>query len=262
MKSAWALIILQIAAFHPVWVWYVKRIRDGSDEPWGIVALGACVVLTTLHRSEEDAATGHFTVPAAATFIYAITFPFVPPLISACLAVTALGSAIGLIRYGSPFHLPMWGLLLLSLPVIASLQFYLGYPMRLCSGAVTAPMLGLLGYSVTQEGSCLRFGAELLSIDPPCSGVKMLWTGLFIAFCTAWCYGLSNSRICILAGLTIVGVIVANGVRGASLFFVELASNQMPRFTHDAVGLIVFALLAVGILVAARCMKGRVKCGA
>ena len=34
-----AAIIVLLAAFWPVWVWYARRIVDGSDEPLGLGAL-------------------------------------------------------------------------------------------------------------------------------------------------------------------------------------------------------------------------------
>ena len=33
------ILAMQGVAFWPVWRWYGERITDGSDEPWGIVAL-------------------------------------------------------------------------------------------------------------------------------------------------------------------------------------------------------------------------------
>lgn len=39
------LIVAQLAAFWPVWCWYVSRMTDGSDEPLGILALITVLVL-------------------------------------------------------------------------------------------------------------------------------------------------------------------------------------------------------------------------
>src|SRR5262245_66212483 len=41
---AWLMVV--VAALWPVWSWSVARFRDGSDEPWGIVAIGALAALT------------------------------------------------------------------------------------------------------------------------------------------------------------------------------------------------------------------------
>ena len=160
MKGVWALILLQAAAFHPVWVWYVKRIRDGSDEPWGPIALGVCILLTAADGTEGESGMRRFTIPALFTFAYAITFPFVPPLISACLAVIAIGSSIGLLRYGAPFHAPIWGLLLLSLPIIASSTILFRLPDALVLGRAHSAHVGTIGFDVNS-------GGELPSLRPP-----------------------------------------------------------------------------------------------
>jgi exosortase/archaeosortase family protein len=262
LNYMWALLVLQMGAFYPVWLWYTRRIGDISDEPWGLLALAACAAFAVLDRPSKKAQCDRLALPAALTLVYAFTFPFAPHLARACMAVTAIGCTIGILRYGSAFHMPMWGLLILSLPVIPSLQFYLGYPLRVCSGAITAPLLQLSGFAVVQEGSCLRYGAELLAIDAPCSGVHMLWTGLFLTFSMAWYRRLNNWKTIMFAAFTVLAIIPANALRAASLFFVESAQRQLPPWCHEIVGLTVFAMLAVGLLCLCRHLKGDVPCEA
>jgi len=43
VHPAW-LLALQAAALWPIWLWYAKRTADGSDEPWGLLALGAVLL--------------------------------------------------------------------------------------------------------------------------------------------------------------------------------------------------------------------------
>ena len=260
LNLIWALLVLQMISFYPVWGWYIRRIGDTSDEPWGLVALGACVALAALDKPSEETRYSCLALPALLTLVYAIAFHFMPHLARACIAVTAIGCTVGMIRYGSPFHLPMWGLLILSLPVIPSLQFYLGYPLRVCSGSIAAPLLQLSGFAVFQEGSCLRYGTELLAIDAPCSGVHMLWTGLFLTFSMAWYRKLNNWKTFVFAAFSVLAIIPANALRAASLFFVESAQGQLPALCHEIVGLTVFAMLAMGLLWLCRKLKGDVPC--
>ena len=48
---SWLLLAAMVAAPWPVWRWYVARLSDGSDEPFGLVALLAEWFITKLeHR--------------------------------------------------------------------------------------------------------------------------------------------------------------------------------------------------------------------
>ena len=73
------------------------------------------------------------------------------------------------------------GLMLLALPIIPPLQFYVGYPLRLATAFVSARLLSLHGLSIDAVGTCLDWNGTLIAVDAPCSGVRMLWTGLYLA---------------------------------------------------------------------------------
>ncbi|HSD27220.1 MAG TPA: archaeosortase/exosortase family protein [Vicinamibacteria bacterium] len=241
-----ALLLVQAAAFWPVWVWYAKRASDGSDEPWGLVPLLLAVLLFgRLPRAESPALS--LRAGALATLLYAAAFPLAPPLLRAALALVALALTAAPLRdsAGSAAHL---GLLLLSLPVMASLQFYLGLPLRAASGLVAAALLSLSGFSVVADGTCLRFGSELLAIDAPCSGVRMLWGATFLALALAALLRLPLARTVALTAATVGTVVVANGVRAAALFFPEAGILVAPPWAHSAIGFVTFAGVAFLVL--------------
>ena len=146
---------------------------------WASRALLALFALSAGRRDAAPAPPRRWeTLPATlALLAYAASFPFVPPLASALLAFAALGFSWSLWRHGTPFRPWTLGLALLGLPMAASLQFYLGYPMRVASGAVALVLLRLSGIPVVREGVYLRWGGELVMIDAPCSGIRMLWAG-------------------------------------------------------------------------------------
>jgi hypothetical protein len=95
--------------------------------------------------------------------------------------MTALTFTLSVWCFGKTFYVGLWSLLLLSLPSVASLEFFLGYPLRVLVGEATAFLLQMQGLDVWREGVCLHFGEKLIWIDAPCSGIKMLWFGLFLA---------------------------------------------------------------------------------
>ena len=46
-----ALLVLQALAFWPVWQWYLRRMVDGSDEPFGVLALLSAIAIILARRS-------------------------------------------------------------------------------------------------------------------------------------------------------------------------------------------------------------------
>jgi len=244
------LVTAQLATCWPVWRWYVLRMTDGSDEPLGILAFIAALVVVM--REWQGRMMKTDLIPSAILlFFYAFTYPFSPPMVRAALAVTALSFTLSSLIMGIRFHLAFTGLLLLSLPVVSSLQFYLGYPMRVLSGTIALPILGLAGYPVVQEGTSLRWGDVVISIDAPCSGIKMLWTGLFLTFSLACIYRLRTMAVVAIFSISIGLVILANSLRTTSLLLLEVLPFQRVQGMHDMTGLVIFAfmgLVMIGIV--------------
>lgn len=242
------LLVVQLLAFWHVWAWHVARITDKSDEPWGIVALATVVLFLWSKKPETPVADSRLLLPTLFTLLYVVTFPFLPPLLRAAIAVTAIGCALSSFRLGISFHLGICGLLLLSLPVVPSLQFYLGYPLRVLTGAFTAPLLQLTGFPVVREGTCLNWSGELIWIDAPCSGVRMLWAGLYLAFTLACFYELSARGTFFTVIVALLSIVFGNVLRSAALFYVEAGVITCPSWTHPAVGVITFAFTAAIIM--------------
>jgi exosortase/archaeosortase family protein len=273
------LLAIELLAFWPVWRWYVHRLTDQSDEAWGIVALVTAVLFALWQRPESGSGSAKnvtlkspqkrgerggcaeriseargLALPAMLLICYAPSYHFLSPLPRAMIAITAIAATISAIRFGQRLHLGVWGLLLLALPVVASLQFYLGFPMRAVVAELAAPMLQLNGFAVVAEGACLNWNGDLILIDAPCSGVKMLWTGFYLTFTLACYYKLNTKRTAMACAATFVAIIIGNTFRAAALFYVEAgpANLSLPTWTHQGVGVVVFAATAIAIAWMAR----------
>ena len=159
-----------------------------------------------------------------------ISTPFVPRLASALLAFLALGFAWSLWRHGTPFRPWAVGLGLLGLPMASSLQFYLGYPLRIASGAVALVLLRLGGVAVDREGVYLRAGGELVMIDAPCSGMRMLWAALLLACCLAALFRLRARSSLLAVGAAALLAVLGNGLRTAALFWADTNAPQLPAY--------------------------------
>lgn len=257
------LIAVQLAACWPVWRWYVLRMTDGSDEPLGILALITAMILIWREWREsivtiqgESVDKTDLVLPALLLFVYAFTCSITPPLIRAVFVVTALSVTSSQLILGVRFHLALSGLLLLSLPVVSSLQFYLGYPLRVVCGYLALPVLGLAGFPVSIEGTNLRCGDLLVCIDAPCSGIRMLWTGLYLTLTLACLYRLKTQHVCLVCGISIVLILLANTLRAASLFLIEVLPIQRYEWLHDMTGLVIFTSMGVTMILVMRHLAG------
>ena len=239
---AWPAVMLaaMAVATWPVWRWYALRITDGSDEPWGVLALVTVAALASRNGGALPCEERRFVWPAALLAVYVATFAFVPPLVRAIVAASAFGALLLRGRGAAG----LWGLLALSLPVVPTLQFYLGYPLRLLAAEASAISLRGCGYLVVREGSLLHWAGESVMVDAPCSGIQMLWCGFYLAFGLAAYHRLTFPATVLCAGATLLIVVLANMARATLLFFKEAHIVAAPEWTHAGAGLVMFATAA------------------
>ena len=96
---------LQFLALMPTWAWMVQRMRDGSDDPLGLLALVALAALTWNRRRELRASPrlGWLALAGAGTVLATLLrtglggLPALPPLAAGLVAVLAL--ACGLLAF-------------------------------------------------------------------------------------------------------------------------------------------------------------------
>jgi len=252
---------VQLVAFWPVWRWYAARVGDSTDHKWGLLGLATALLFVLNKKASAYLIERSLTVPTLVLLLYFVTYPVFPPLARAGLAFTAIGVTLSLIRFGKPFHPGVLGLLWLSLPLVPSLQFYLGYPLRLLVASLAAPILRLGGFAVVQEGTCLNWAGQLIWIDAPCSGVRMLWVGLYLTFALVCIYKLPLFKTLVLLTAAIFAIIAGNIFRAVTLFYFESGVFPMPAWAHDYAGLVAFALVATGIVAAIHFITGEKLCG-
>lgn len=244
------LLLLHAAAFWPVWRWYVGRLHDGSDEPWAVIALAAALFVTWpasgLRVRPWDPL---LKVAAVFTLVYAAAAPFLPPLLRALLAMTALACSWTSLA-GARGKLPVVLVLLaLSVPVIASLQFYAGYPLRVITAAGATEMLNLAGMDIRRVGTAMESGGRLVLVDAPCSGVRMWWTAcLLVCVLAASRERIGWRALALTLALAMPVVLLANASRAAVLFLLETGTTSPPPLAHDLVGMATFALVAMLLL--------------
>lgn len=238
-----------LLAAWPLLPWYAARLFSADGETWSLLALLAALYFLR-HGVPAQRPPLALRPAALGLLCYAISMLLAPPLISALFALLTLALVLVADRPLAQVPAAAWGLLLLALPVVASLQFYLGYPLRVVVGEIAALLLNQGGLSVVREGVSLNWDGTLIAIDAPCSGIKMLWTGSTLALVLAGLQQLNWLRTAQLMALTLGLVIFGNALRVTSLFYIEAGLLDLPPWAHEAVGLSSFTLIGLAILAA------------
>jgi exosortase/archaeosortase family protein len=241
-------LALQAAALAPTWFWMAARLRDGSDDPLGVLALAALAVLVWQSRRGLRASPrlGWLALAMIGTVACTLLRPMLPPLMSGLLAVLALACGLAAFLPRRVAMLPVAGLAVLALPLLSSLQFYAGYPLRVVTAEASRWLLAP-AFSVMREGTTLVVDGRMVIVDAPCSGVQMVWLGYFTACTVALWAGRGNRAF--LARLPAASLLVMAGniMRNAVLVALEGGGHPLAAWAHDAVGLLVLALVCGGI---------------
>lgn len=252
------LLAATTVACWPVWIWYARHLGDSPDDVLGVAALVLLLALSARQRRSISLFAARELLPSTASLaLYAASLPFVPRLVSAVLAFAALGFAWSLWRHGTPYRPWAVGLAVLGLPMASSLQFYLGYPLRVASGAVAVVMLRAGGTAVALDGVTLRWGDTQVLVDAPCSGVRMLWAAVVLGFCLAALLRLRGGATVMAAGAAALLAVIGNGLRTTALFWADTNLPALPELAHGGIGLGVFALMAAALVLITRGFAAR-----
>jgi hypothetical protein len=193
--AAWGWIALHAAALWPHGLWAARRLADGSDAPLGIAAIAALALWlvraapTMLVQPRLGWLAGSVALTGAAT----VALPFAPPLVAALLAALALAAHVAAWRPAGVAVAPLAGLVLLAVPLVASLQFYVGHPLRVVTASFSAWLLQVLGIAAERSGTAMTVNGQLVIVDAPCSGVQMAWLAYFAACAVAAFTGQGNA---------------------------------------------------------------------
>ncbi|MEF8712487.1 MAG: archaeosortase/exosortase family protein [Accumulibacter sp.] len=242
-----ALFASLAIACWPVLVWYVQGSFDGSNDPWGLLAL-ATAIGAWWRAAPESPPDRPLALPTGLLVLYiAATLAALPLSLRALLAALALAALGSAWRLGRRLDFPVAALALLALPLTASLQFYGGYPLRVLAGSLAVVLLQLNGLAVELAGAVLLWDGRQIAIDAPCSGIRMLWAGAYLMATAAALFRFTPRQTLAAAALTGSLVIAANAVRAAALFYLETGLLVLPVWAHTAAGMSVF--VAAGLLI-------------
>ena len=238
-RATWMPVALLLALW-PHWVYVTRRLWDGSDEPWGVLALVTVVALLIRERAQLVLPTRSALVACGVlAVVAAFADRALPDLIAAAIAMLALGVFVvyALRRPAAAIIV----LLLLTLPIIASLQFYLGYPLRLMVAHASAQLVSIAGWHAEASGASILHEGITVLVDAPCAGIGMLWLGSYTAALLSYLNRASARRTLLNGVVAALLVLIANIVRNTLLFFPEAGLVAWPAAAHGAIGLVAFA---------------------
>ena len=258
---ALAWVALQTAALWPTWRWMAARLQDGSDDPLGWLALAALAALVlALRRDLRTAPRLPWLAAAlAGTLAATVLRGAAPALLVSLIAVLAWAAGLlaflpvtrrgamrvqGGVLWPAPRLAvgrgPVLGLAVLALPLIASLQFYAGYPLRVLTAEASRWLLAPW-FAVVREGSSLSVNGVLVIVDAPCSGVQMAWAGYFTACAVALWAGRSDRAFALRLPLVGAAVLVGNVLRNSVLVALQASGHGALPGVHEGVGLAALA---------------------
>ncbi len=243
-------LALQAAALWPHWRWAAARVADGSDDPLGLaamVALGA-LVFALEPRLRGQPKPGWAMAALGAMVAATLALFTLPPLVGALFASLAMAAGLRAFMPSGQPMLPMAGLAVLALPVVSSLQFYAGYPLRVVTAQLSTWGLQAAGFAAERSGTAMQVQGHLVIVDAPCSGVQMVWMAYFCACIAAAVCGLRDRQL--LARLPWVGVLVLTGnvLRNSVLVAMEAQQERVSDAAHQGIGLLVLVLVCVGVM--------------
>jgi exosortase/archaeosortase family protein len=253
-------LALHAAALWPHGLWAARRMADGSDDPLGLAALAVLALWLWRSRSALRAVPrlAWLGVAALLTLVATAALFVAPPLVAALLAALALSAHVFAWLPERAPRLALAGLALLALPLIASLQFYVGWPLRAFTAQFSAWLLQAVGFDAQPAGAALTVAGRLVLVDAPCSGVQMAWLAYFAACATAAFASLRDARLLRRLPLLGLAVLAGNVLRNSVLVALEARPEGLAPWQHETIGL---AFVASVTLIAVRLASPRRNAG-
>lgn len=254
MSLTWlfCLLIFPMIGYWHAWRWYMHRVVHSWEEAIGLLIFTAFLVFASVKKIVHKKAFN--TVPLVPLILLAVAYSLsymlsVPPMFRVAMALSALFFILYRLAFTDRPPISFWGLILVALPVVPSLQFYLGYPIRYISAFLTVPLLRLNGIAVFQDGTNLLWNDLVLQFDAPCSGVVTLWAGVFFSLFMSLVYRFDVIKTIGAIAFSFLLVLAGNVVRASSLFYLEVDAIPFEgEWLHEAIGSSTYVLVVGGIV--------------
>jgi exosortase/archaeosortase family protein len=191
--------------------------------------------------------TEQLLIPMSLTLAFHLLYGRIPMILVSVIGMTALAQTLSILWCSIPFHIGIFGLLCSTFRTIPTLNKCFGYPLRLLVTVISEKLLNMAGIDAAREGTGLIRAPCEVFVDGPCSGITMLWTGLFLTFALSLIYSLSQRRIIFAVVGATLALIGGNIFRVIGLFVIECKILETTILTHNIVGTGAYCLAIGGI---------------
>jgi exosortase len=250
------LAAIAVLACWDSWRWTIHRLTSAPEEGLSLLftlALLGALTLPYIVRREGQPRVNPLPVAVMLVLHAALTVANAPSILQSALATTLLAYLLYRAAHETGPPAAFWGLIALSMPVLPSLQFVFGYPLRVVSATLTVALLNLQGVPITRDGTYVTIAGQTAQFDAPCSGIAMLWALVLVTLMAALISRLTLAKLSLALLLTVAVAIAANALRVSSLLYATtVLRDTEPPWLHEAVGLSAFALAA---LLLAACLR-------
>ena len=258
LEAASLLVIL--AHFHRALLWIGRTWQEATYESWGMLALLLLVPLfRRLPAPRPTPALRHLAGAAGLCLLDLILAPLALNILSAFLGLTALHLwSVAFRRFAGSWLLQrqLW-LGLLCLPAVYWANVLFGYQLQSLASELAGRCLWLYGIPARIQGTVISVPGAVLAVDTSCSGLKLLYSG--ILFGVVATPGVKRGWRAILAfwGALLPMLLLGNVARVLCLAMGQLfLGRPVGEVPHQAIGLIIFALVCA-IMLAVLALLGR-----
>ena len=247
LAPMWLMLSLLLATW-PQLLWMARRMVDGSDDPLGVLALGTLLAVLVWQRRHlrQSPALGWLLAAMAWVGAAGLAQAYLPNLVAALCAMLGLACGTRALLPERVASGPLLVLAVLALPLLASLQYFMGYPLRVLVAEVTRWLMSAT-HEVSRSGAALQVDGQLVLVDAACSGVQLAWLGYFTACCLALMRGLGTARF--VSRLPWVGlcVLAGNIVRNWVLVATQADGQPLATWLHEGIGLLTIGMVVMGL---------------
>lgn len=238
-------------AFWSVWLDYAQRIALDAQASVHVAAVACGLWVLWEPRATASKTRAASWIAIAGTLAYAATYAQLTAMPRCLLALASLAAFTAWQRDSAR---PWLGasLVLLGVPALGQIEQLLGGQVRLSVAEAAAALIRVQGMAIEAEGTRLTWLGRVVDVDAPCSGLRMLWTGAFVALLALAHFRLHASRVGALALGAVTMIWGGNVLRCTALFYVESGILLAPAWVHPAVGATVFAIVCAALWEGAR----------
>jgi exosortase/archaeosortase family protein len=257
--------VAAIAAGAPLWPWLWNRwFGVGGERYCGYLffALSVFAAIKTVREGGSGRFPEIFPLYISSV-LFAVCiplFPHIPKLMSAGIYFSALywSFVSSIDPEKRPGMFALWPLLMLSLPHVPSLQFVMGYPLRVAAAHISAALIP----GVYAVGCGLGDGTFEVFVDAPCAGAGMLSGMLVLSAGAALMFRQRAAGTLLMLGAGTISALFANAIRAVLLYAGHSGMLPIPfQSFESAVGIFCYAAGGFMLTLAACRMNDGGVCG-